>query len=103
MFGWFRKEVVVRDEVAQKIADMLFPERIEKEEDGQTFLIDYSVDLNLLGALVDLENGENDEITRNTIRKTYEKLCEVRRMLHAENMIQKKARYLMVDAPETKE
>jgi hypothetical protein len=103
MFKWFRKEVVVRDEVAQKIADMLFPEREEKEEDGHTFLIDYSVDHNLLGALIDLENDENDEITRNTIRKTYEKLCEVRQMLHAEDKIQKKARYLVVDTPDKKE
>jgi len=93
------KTVVVRDEIAQKVCDILFPPHVEKEEDGQTFIVDYSVDHNLLGALVDLENDMNDEVTRDTIRSAITKLGEARKLLMANYPIRKEARYLMVDTP----
>lgn len=93
------KTVVVRDEIAQKVCDILFPPHQEKKEDGQTFIVDYSVDYNLLGALVDLENGSNDEVTRDTIRSVITKLGEARALLMANYPIEKEARYLLVDTP----
>ena len=90
---------VVRDEIAQKVCDILFPPHVEKEEDGQTYIVDYSVDNNLMGALVDLENGSNDEVTRETILAVITKLGEARELLMAKYPITKKARYLLVDAP----
>lgn len=100
MFSVFKpKTVVVRDEVAQKVCDILFPPHVEKEEDGHTFIVDYSIDHNLLGALVDLENGVNDEVSRNTIRSAIKKLGEARELLMANYPIAKEARYLMVDTP----
>ena len=90
---------VVRDEIAQKVCDILFPPHVEKEEDGQTYIVDYSVDNNLMGALVDLEHGSNDEVTRETILAVITKLGEARELLMANYPITKKARYLLVDAP----
>lgn len=103
MFGMFLKKpiekTIIRDEIAQKVCDILFPPHVEREEDGQTFIVDYSVDSNLIGALVDLENETNDEITQNTIRSVITKLGEARALLMANYPIAKGARYLMVDTP----
>ena len=103
MFGMFSRKpiekTIIRDEIAQKVCDILFPPHIEREEDGQTFIVDYSVDYNLLSALVDLENGANDEVTQNTIRSVITKLGEARELLVANYPIAKGARYLMVDTP----
>lgn len=103
MFGMFLKKpiekTIIRDEIAQKVCDILFPPHVEREEDGQTFIVDYSVDSNLIGALVDLENETNDEITQNTIRSVITKLGEARALLMANYPIAKRARYLMVDTP----
>ena len=93
MFGMFSRKpiekTVIRDEIAQKVCDILFPPHIEREEDGQTFIVDYSVDYNLLSALVDLENGANDEVTQNTIRSVITKLGEARELLVANYPIAK--------------
>ena len=93
------KTVVVRDEIAQKVCDILFPPHEEKEEDGQTFIVDYSADNNLMSALADLEDGSNDEVTRETIRTIIGKLGEARQLLMANYPITKKARYLLVNTP----
>lgn len=100
MMRWFKpKTVIVRDEIAQKVCDILFPPLVEKEEDGQTFIVDYSVDDNLEAALLDLDQGSNDEVTRNTIKSVIIKLREARDLLQANYPLEKEARYLLVDTP----
>jgi len=102
MMKWFKREqVVVRDEVAQRLCDSLFPEPVEKEEDGFTYLTDSSVDMNLYSAIVDLEEGKNDEVTRDTLKSILLKLEEARQLLYANYKLKGKARYLVVGAPHT--
>lgn len=85
------------------VTDMLFPDLVVRvAEDGLEYVTDYSIDTNLHAALVDLEEGQNDQTTRETIRKCLHLLREVREYLGAEQQISKKARYLVVDAPETR-
>lgn len=101
MFDVFkRKTVVLREETAQEVCDLLFPKPTEETEDGITYVIDRSIDVSLYAALVDLEEGNNDEVTRSTIKSVLHKLYEVREVLQAKHAITKKARYLMVDAPQ---
>lgn len=103
MFGWFKREkIILRDETAQRICDLLFPEHEEKEEDGQKFIIDYSVDMNLQSALYDLDEGENDEVTRNTIRDAIKRLTEAREILYANKRVKKGVHYLVVDTPDNR-
>jgi len=100
MMKWFKREkIVIRDEVAQSLCDILFPQPIEKTEEGFTYLSDSSVDLNLHAALIDLEEGNNDEVTRNTIKSILLKLEEARTLLYANYKLKEKASYLVVDSP----
>lgn len=101
MFGIFAKKpvekIVVRDEVAQKICELLFPSPVEKNEAGQLFLVDYSIDSNLLSAIIDLEDDNNDEIVRQTLRDILKRLYEARDMLEANYKIDSEANYVIVD------
>ena len=101
MFDMFRpKQVVVREGMTQDLCDLLFPQPIETTDESGTYLIDKSVDLNLQSALVDLENGVNDEVVRSTLRKVISKLGDARDMLYANYRIQEGASYLQVDPPD---
>ena len=101
MFDMFKrpKQVVVREGVTQQVTDLLFPQPTETSDESGTYLIDRSVDLNLQGALIDLESGMNDEVVRNTIRKVISRLGEARELLYANYKIQEGASYLQVDPP----
>lgn len=97
---FYPKPVVLRDSSLQEVTELLFPEPEEKEMDGLTMVIDKSVDANLHAALLDLEDNTNDAVVRDTIRKCVLQLEKARAVLEAHNhQINKKARYLMVDAP----
>ena len=101
--GWLKpKPVVVREGVLQEVADKLFPVPEEVEKDGLTIVVDRSVDSNLWAALTDLEEGTNDKVTRDTIRACARQLDEVRALLNSNHEISEKARYLMVDVPNSK-
>ena len=101
MFGMFKrsKPIVVREGAAQHVCDMLFPQPVETSDESGTYIVDRSVDLNLQGALVDLESGVNDEVVRSTIRKVISCLGEARELLYANYQIQEGASYLQVDPP----
>jgi len=101
MFGLLKpKTVVVREGELQKVVDILFPplETVEKEEG--VFVVDYSIDSNLEAALLDLRDGTNDAVVQTTIRKAIERLQNVRKILLAEESIDKRAQVLMVDNPD---
>lgn len=101
MFNMFKrpKPVVVREGAAQQVCDLLFPQPVETVDESGTYLVDSSVDLNLQGALIDLESGINDETVRNTIRMVISRLGEARELLYANYQIQEGASYLQVDPP----
>lgn len=102
IMGWLRpKPVVVREGALSTIAELLFPGPVEEPYgDGATIIIDRSIDGNLEAALIDLEDGRNDEVTRATIRSCVRKLIEARAVLEANHPISKKAHYLVVGAPD---
>ena len=95
------KPIVVREAELERLAGLLFPEPEELDKDGMTIVVDRSVDANLQAALLDLEDGTNDQVTRDTIKKCLDKLYEAREVLESRHRINEKARYLMVDAPDS--
>jgi hypothetical protein len=97
---WFQPEPkVIREAELERIANLLYPEPEEKIKEGLVIVVDRSVDANLQAALLDLEDGTNDETTRRTIRACVQRLFEVRDILEARHGVNENARYLMVDTP----
>lgn len=99
MFKFFQKPPKTdAEKKLEEISKLLFPEPEEAESpDGDKFLVDYSVDMNLDAALVDLEEGHNDEVCRKTIKKVANRLYEVRQLLNAHYIDGKKFNYVVVD------
>lgn len=89
---------VVRDEVAQKLCDILFPDPIEESGRGHTFIVDHSVDSNLHAAILDLEDDISDETTIKTLRAVLGKLREARDLLEANYKIDAGAEYVIVES-----
>ena len=97
---WFQPEPkVIREGELERIANLLYPEPEEKIKDGLVIVVDRSVDSNLQAALLDLDDGTNDEVTRRTIRACVQRLFEVRDILEARHRVNDRASYLMVDSP----
>ena len=105
IFGWFKREpekIIVRDDVLEQVVQLLFPQPVEIKDEQGTYLTDYSVDSNLYSALVDLENGVNDQVVHQTIQKCIQKLYEARDLLYADDRVISNATYLVVDTPPVK-
>jgi len=90
------------EEKIEQIKAMLFPPlKLEQElaKDGSVmkYHIDYSADSNLDAALIDLQEGHNDEVAHKTINNVIERLNNVRRMLEAYAQIDDEAKYIIVD------
>lgn len=101
MLNWMkRKTVVVRPEELQRVTELLFPPLDTVERDNVVFQVDYSVDSNLQSALYDLEEGNNDKVVQNTIRKAIDALIEVRKVLQAYPELDERAQYVIVDTPD---
>lgn len=101
MFFKRKHQYVPDDERLRQIIAILFPPLVTEElPDGTKIQVDYSVDSNLDAALIDLEEEQNDEVTRNTIRKCAKCLYKVRQILEAQQQIDLEAKFLMVDTPQ---
>jgi len=90
----------------EQIKTLLFPPlELNKElsNDGSVmkFHVDYSVDSNLDAALMDLQDGQNDEVTQGTINEVTKRLIQVRKLLEAYAQIDKDAKYIIVDNPKS--
>lgn len=88
----------------EQIKELLFPQLTSEEElqtDGTIikFHVDYSVDSNLDAALIDLQEGHNDEVVQGTINEVVKKLIQVRRLLEAYAKMDPKAKYIIVENP----
>jgi len=106
MLNWLkpRKPIIMRERELQQVVDILFPPlETQSDHEGNVFQIDYSADTNLDAALLDLMDGNNDEVTQKTIRKVIERLNKVRRVLQAYSQLDERAKYLIVDDFEDKE
>lgn len=92
------------DQKLEQIKNLLFPQLTTEEEinnDGTIFKfhVDYSVDSNLDAALIDLQEGHNDEVVQATINEVVKKLIEVRRLLEAYAKMDPEAKYIIVENP----
>ena len=98
MIRFWRTKKVVRPEVLQEVVDLLFPDIVvERMPDGTVFHVDRSVDANLQAALVDLAEGNNDKVTRDSVEDCLNRLSKARALLEAHSSIDRKARYVLVD------
>lgn len=98
MFSMFKTKKIERDPVLQQVVDLLFPSiELTKDEDGE-YYVDRSVDSNLFAALVDLQEGTNDEVVHTTIRAVINKLQTARKLLDAEEeKVGDKSNMLMIN------
>lgn len=98
-----KKSELDSDKRIDEIINILFPPLETKTSIGGSgevfkYQVDYSADSNLDAALIDLREGHNDEVVRNTITKVIDKLNQVRRLLEAYSEIDSEAKYLVVDS-----
>ena len=92
------KPVIIRQKELQYIVELLFPNLITEElPDGTIFQIDRSIDSNLGAALIDLQDGKNDQIVQKTLNGVLNRLIEVRKILQAYPELDIRAKYIIVD------
>jgi hypothetical protein len=99
MFSWFKKKPkqFERKEL-ELIAQILFPSletRIDK--DGNVYQIDKSVDTNLESILYELQDGNNDRVSHDSLNSVIGRLIEVRKILDVYPELDKKTKYIIVD------
>ena len=104
LFSWkVKKEPLTSsDEKIEELKKLLFPPLELKEHlqsDGTTikFHVDYSADSNLDAALMDLQEGNNDEAVHKTLNSVVERLHTARRMLEAYAQLDADAKYIIVE------
>lgn len=107
MFGLWtveKKPATPAEEKLEEIRKILFPSgKLEEDIDpktGKTFKwqIDYSVDMNLDAALIDLQEGHNDKPVHNTITNVIKRLTQVREILEEHMELDPEAQYIMVES-----
>jgi len=106
MFGFTVKKKIETpaDEKIEEIKNILFPpssvrEKYDEEQDKTIkYQVDYSIDMNLDAAIIDLQSGYNDETVINTLNDTLDRLYKVRELLEAHAEIDKNAEYIIVDS-----
>lgn len=98
-----RKPFTPAEEKLELIKNILFPQsKLQEDLDpktGETYKwqVDYSADMNLDAALIDLQEGHNDKAVHNTIDGVIKSLHEVREILEAHMELSKEARYIVVE------
>lgn len=97
MFFVKKKPPTSSDQKLEQIKNLLFPPLELQEEGGTKFHIDYSADSNLDAAIIDLEEGNNDEVTRKTLREVSNRLFRLRGMLDVLMELDNEAKYIIVD------
>ena len=88
-----------RDTLAKSVAEVLFPSlEPSATRDGTKFLLDRSVDSNLLSVLEDVRAGHTDLRTQATIGDVLERLTQVRNILGVYSEFDmKKYNYVVVE------
>lgn len=97
-----RKPLTSAEEKLEEIKQLLFPplelqEEVSPDGDIIKFHIDYSVDSNIDAALMDLQEGHNDPVVHSTLNKAVTRLNKVRKLLEAYAILDKDAKYIIVD------
>jgi uncharacterized FlaG/YvyC family protein len=86
----------------EELKNILFPplelhEEISKEGDVIKYHVDYSVDSNIDAALIDLYDGNNDQVVQSTLNKAVKRLNKARKLLEAYAVFDAEAKYIIVD------
>jgi hypothetical protein len=106
MFGMFtvkKKINTPAEERLEEIKNILFPpssvrEKYDEQKDKSIkYQIDYSIDMNLDSAIIDIQNGLADKPVINTLNDTLDRLYRVRELLEAHAQIDKDAEYIIVE------
>jgi len=97
-----KKPLTTAEEKLEEIKKLLFPPlelREEVSSDGEImkYHIDYSVDSNIDAALMDLQDGHNDPVVHSTLNKAVSRLNKARKILEAYAVLNKDAKYIIVD------
>ena len=79
-----RKPNTPAEEKLEQIKNILFPpskleESLDKDGSLYKWQVDYSADMNLDAALIDLQEGHNDTVVQNTIKGVLLSLEEIGR------------------------
>jgi len=105
MFGFTVKKKIETpaDQKIEEIKNILFPPSSLKEkydEDKDEIIkyqVDYSIDMNLDAAIIDIQEGYADKTVLNTLNDTLDRLYKIRELLEAHAQIDKEAQYIIVD------
>ena len=82
-----------------QIKSIMFPPLAkEKDLNGDMIYIDSTIDMNLHSVITDLEDGYNDETTRDTLRDILKRVEQVRRVLKVLSEFDPDAKYIIVDS-----
>ena len=110
MFSWLwknkveSKQVIIGIRELQLINDILFPEyELEQIPGGEYYHIDRSVDTNLDGVIFDLEDGKNDETSRQTLKHISDKLFKVRELLQVHQEMHPDVKHIVFSQEEKDE
>lgn len=90
------------DEKLDQIKQILFPpykleEDYDKDGKLHKYQVDYSADMNLYAAIIDLEEGHNDKPVHNTVKDVHDRLLKVRDILEEYMQLSKDADYIIVE------
>ena len=101
---WFsqKRPTPPKDDKLAFIEQQLFPQyKLDVNQAGDKYYIDTSCDGCLESAIMDLENGETDQLTIETLRSVAKRLQAVRKVMGILNEIaEEDVKYFVVDTPE---
>lgn len=97
-----KKSNTPAEEKLEQIIQILFPQpKLEEDygKDGELhkYQVDYSADMNLYAAIMDLENGHNDKAVHNTINDIHDRLIKVREVLDEHMQLSSEADFIVVE------
>lgn len=98
-----RKPFTPAEQKLELIKNILFPKsKLNEDIDPKTgesykWQVDYSADMNLDAALIDLQEGHNDQAVHNTIVGVIKSIHEVRDLLEAHMELSEEAKYIVVE------
>lgn len=97
-----KKPYTPAEEKIELIRNILFPPSKIKEDYDEAgkhhkWQVDYSADMNLYAAIIDLQEGHNDKAVHNTINDIHDRLAKVREILDEYMQLSKEADYIIVE------
>lgn len=90
------------EEKLDVIKSILFPptelqDHVDKDGTKHKLQVDYSADMNLYAAIIDLEEGHNDQAVHNTVKDVHDRIVKIRNLLEEYMQLSKEAEYIIVE------